>query len=187
MKFPSTRTLVLAGGAVAAAALARNAVRSAISTLQPIAALDLRRYLGDWFEIARYPNRFERQCAGGASAHYALLADGQVQVSNRCRRADGSVEQAVGAARQCGGPQSARLQVRFAPAWLSLVPLVWADYWVIDLDPDYTLAAVSEPRRDYLWILARTPEVEPAAYQALLARLVAQGFDLERLVPTPQP
>jgi apolipoprotein D and lipocalin family protein len=66
------------------------------------------------------------------------------------------------------------------------LPWVWGDYWVIDLDPGYTLAAVSEPGRDYLWILSRTPTVDSGAYQALLRRLEAKGFDITRLQATPQ-
>jgi len=73
------------------------------------------------------------------------------------------------------------LEVRFAPAWLSWVPMVWGNYWVIDLDPAYQLVAVSEPSREYLWVLSRTPTVDAAAYQALLGRLQAQGFDLSKL------
>jgi apolipoprotein D and lipocalin family protein len=76
--------------------------------------------------------------------------------------------------------------VRFAPRWLSFLPFVWGDYWVIDLDPDYQLAAVSEPGRDYLWILARTPTVSRQAYCALLDRLERQGFDLSKLELTRQ-
>jgi apolipoprotein D and lipocalin family protein len=76
--------------------------------------------------------------------------------------------------------------VRFAPAWLSFLPMVWGDYWVIDLDPDYQLAAVSEPGRDYLWILARTPTVSRQALGALLDRLERQGFDLSKLEMTKQ-
>ena len=68
---------------------------------------------------------------------------------------------------------------------MSWLPLVWADYWVIDLDAEYRLVAVSEPGRDYLWVLSRTPQVEPAAYDALLGRLAAQGFDLQRLERSP--
>jgi apolipoprotein D and lipocalin family protein len=64
--------------------------------------------------------------------------------------------------------------------------MVWGDYWVIDLDEKYQLSAVSEPKREYLWILSRTPQVEPAEYDALLARLTAQGLDVSRLVRTPQ-
>jgi apolipoprotein D and lipocalin family protein len=73
------------------------------------------------------------------------------------------------------------LQVRFAPAWLSWLPMVWGNYWVIDLDDGYQLVAVSEPKREFLWILSRTPKVSAEAYSALLERLKAQGFDLERL------
>jgi apolipoprotein D and lipocalin family protein len=76
--------------------------------------------------------------------------------------------------------------VRFAPAWLSWLPWVWGDYWVIDLDEDYQLVAVSEPKRDYLWVLARSRSVAPAAYAALLARLRQQGFDTGKLQRTQQ-
>ena len=86
-----------------------------------------------------------------------------------------------------GGPTSPKLQVRFAPAWLSWLPWVWGDYWVIDLDKDYQLAAVSDAKREYLWVLSRNKQVPPAAYQALLARLTAQGFDTQRLELSTQP
>lgn len=148
----------------------------------PIAGLDLERYLGRWHEIARYPNRFQRQCVGNVEAIYRALGDGRVEVTNRCRIEAGGVSQAVGVARRPGGDGSPRLKVRFAPAWLSLIPAVWADYWVIDLDADYQLAAVSGPSREYLWILSRTPELAPEVYAALLERLRAQGFDTDKLV-----
>jgi apolipoprotein D and lipocalin family protein len=76
--------------------------------------------------------------------------------------------------------------VRFVPAWLFFIPAVWADYGVIDLDTAYQLVAASEPKREYLWILSRSPKMDPAAYDALLARLSSQGFDLQRLEKTPQ-
>ena len=75
---------------------------------------------------------------------------------------------------------------RFAPAWLSILPMVWADYWVIDIDPQYQLFAVSEPKREYLSVLSRSKQVDPAQYQALLARLAERGFDLKRLALSPQ-
>ena len=115
------------------------------------------------------------------SADYALLEDGSLRVLNQCRNAQGEWEQAVGLARQVGGPQSAKLEVRFAPAWLSFLPFVWGDYWVVDLDERYELVAVSEPRREYLWILSRTPEVDQARYEALLARLATMGLDVRKL------
>jgi len=154
--------------------------------LKTIPALDVPRYMGVWFEIAKFPNWFQRKCTGAARAEYSLQSDGTVQIVNRCRIEGGATIEAVGAARQVGPASSPKLEVRFAPAWLSFLPLVWGDYWVIDLDERYQLVAVSEPKRDYLWILARTPHVDPDAYQSLLARLSRMGFDLSRLQATPQ-
>jgi len=156
------------------------------SDLATIPSLDLPRYLGDWYEIAKFPNRFQRKCTGFTKATYTALPDGRVQVTNRCRLADGSTDVAIGVARQVGAADSPRLKVRFAPALLSFIPLVWGDYWIIDLDRDYGLAAVSEPGREYLWILSRTPTVSKPAYDALVARLAGQGLDVRKLERTPQ-
>ena len=156
------------------------------SDLATIPSLDLPRYLGTWYEIAKFPNRFQRKCAGFTIATYTALPDGRVQGENRCRLADGGVDVAIGVARQVGPAHSPRLKVRFAPALLSFLPMVWGDYWIIDLDRDYGLAAVSEPGREYLWILSRTPTVSKSAYDALVARLSGQGLDVRKLVRTPQ-
>ncbi len=154
---------------------------NASAPLETIATLDVPRYMGTWYEIAKYPNWFQRKCAQGTRADYRLAEAGQVSVTNRCRTADGETIEAMGLARQIGPLTSPKLQVRFAPAWLSFLPFVWGNYWVIDLDEAYQLVAISEPGRDYLWILARTPTVDAGAYDALLARLAARGFDLKRL------
>lgn len=171
----------------AAALLATAGVATAADApLATIPTLDTTRYVGTWYEIAKFPNYFQRKCLSDTVATYTAQADGAIRVDNRCTEEGQQVEQAIGAARQPGGPGSPKLEVRFAPAWLTWLPLVWADYWVIDLDPGYTLAAVSEPKREYLWILSRTPKVAPQAYAALLQRLAAQGFDTGKLVPTKQ-
>lgn len=153
--------------------------------LQPITALSVPRYMGVWYEIAKFPNDFQKQCVGDTTATYTLRDDGRVEVVNRCRTADGKLDAAEGMARQLGGADSPRLKVRFAPAILSFIPMVWGDYWVVDLDDKYQLSAVSEPKREYLWILSRTPQVSPADYDALLARLTARGLDVSKLVRTP--
>lgn len=163
-----------------------HAMAAAPTALQTIDSLDLPRYLGTWYEIARYPNRFQQQCVANSRADYQQAEDGSITVRNSCQLADGSSSVAIGAARRVGAAGSPRLQVRFAPAWLSALPLVWGNYWVIDLDPDYRLVAVSEPKREYLWILSRTPVVEAGTYNALLARLRQQGFDSGKLQADPQ-
>lgn len=161
----------------------------ATPAMQPLAsveALDVQRYMGKWYEISHYPNWFQKKCQGASRAEYALKDNGEVAVVNRCRLENGEMNTATAVGRQVGGPNSARLKVSFAPAWLSFIPAVWGDYWVVDLDPDYSLVAVSEPKREYLWVLSRTPQVDPARYTALLARLEGQGFDVSKLVTTKQ-
>ena len=156
-------------------------ILSDASPLRTIGALDVPRYMGTWFEIAKYPNRFQRKCVSNTRAEYTPLADGTVQVLNRCTRDDGVVDEALGQARQVGDSRSPKLEVRFAPAWLSFLPWVWGNYWVVDLDPEYQLVAVGEPKREYLWILARTPTVNARAYEELVARLEKQGYDSRKI------
>ena len=154
--------------------------------LTTVASVNVPRYMGTWYEIAKYPNWFQRKCVSNTSAQYSTQPDGTVRVQNRCTQADGKVSEAIGQARQIGESTSPKIQVRFAPEWLSFVPLVWGNYWVIDLDTDYQLVAVSEPTRDYLWVLSRTPEVSAKAYDELMARLEKKGFDLKKLEKSTQ-
>ena len=175
--------------ALSAAGLQAQTAPTPASTQAPlptIAALDVPRYMGRWYEIAKFPNWFQRKCVADTSANYQLLADGSVEVLNQCRQKNGEMQQALGAARQIGPATSPKLQVRFAPAWLSVLPFVWGNYWVIDLDDRYELVAISEPKREYLWVRSRSPQVEPARYQALLGRLKALGLDTDKLEVTVQ-
>lgn len=170
-------------GLVSACASSSTEPAGAVA-LTAVPALDVPRYMGTWYEIAKFPNWFQAKCDSETSATYSLQPDATLQVVNRCRRASGEMDEALGIARQIGDETSPRLQVRFAPWWLSWIPSVWGNYWVVDLDAGYQLVAVSEPRREYLWILARSPQVDPGAYEALLGRLKAKGFDLARLEVT---
>jgi apolipoprotein D and lipocalin family protein len=154
--------------------------------LSTITSLDVPRYMGTWYEIAKYPNWFQKKCVADTRAEYQLQANGRIQVTNQCRLETGVLDVAIGEARQIGPSTSPKLQVRFAPAWLSMLPFVWGDYWVVDLDEGYHLVAVSEPKREYLWVLSRTPKAESGDYDALMGRLKAQGFDLGRLERTKQ-
>jgi len=154
--------------------------------VRTVDAVDLDRYLGDWFEIARFPTRFQRDCVGDVRATYTKRPDNRVQVVNRCRTADGGVKEAPGVARVVDPRTSARLKVRFAPAALSFLPFVWGDYWIIGLADDYSWATVGSPDREYLWILARTPTLDATRFAAALAAARGNGFDVERLVKTTQ-
>jgi len=101
------------------------------ASLATIPSLDVPKYMGTWYEIAKFPNFFQRNCVADTSAQYSAEPNGTVKVINRCRERNGDMTEAVGAARQIGDKNSPKLEVRFAPAWLSFIPMVWGDYWVI--------------------------------------------------------
>ena len=171
--------------AVVASLVPRPAVAQAQPPVRTVPFVDLDRYVGDWFEIARFPNRFQKACLGDARATYTRLPDRRIEVVNRCRTADGENE-ARAVARIVDDRAFTKLKVRFAPAWLSWLPAVWGNYWVIGLAADYSWAVVGEPGREYLWILARTPQLDEESLEAARSAARANGYDVDRLVPTPQ-
>lgn len=154
--------------------------------LQPVPSVDLARYVGTWYEIAHYPNYFQRMCVSGTRAQYSTLPSGNVQVQNRCVNEKKEEVAVTGQARVLPNSGNAKLVVRFAPNWLAWLPFVWAPYWVIQLADDYRYAVVSEPSREYLWILSRTATLAEADLQAIKARLKEQGLDAAKLKFTPQ-
>lgn len=153
---------------------------------EPVAAVDLARYAGTWYEQAHLPMFFQRKCVADTTARYSVNDDGTVAVVNRCRTKDGSFDEARGVARVVDG-RTSTLEVRFAPQWLSWLPMVWGDYWVIALDEsDYRWAMVGAPGRDYLWILSRSPQLDPAVRSRLIEQARAMGYPVEKLIDTPQ-
>jgi apolipoprotein D and lipocalin family protein len=150
-------------------------------------SLDLNRYAGQWYEIARFPNEFQLKCVSNVAAKYTLLANGEIEVLNSCRESDGTVDSAIGRAKLADkyGPAS-RLKVRFAPGILGWIPMVWGDYWVLDVTEDYSAALVGTTDREFLWILSRSPTLDSAIYERLVATAERQWFDVGRLVRTRQ-
>lgn len=160
-----------------------TAAATPVTPVTPVNELQLDRYLGQWHEIARLPMWFQRNCASDVTANYSRRADGTIAVHNACRGKNGKPMDAHGVARLPQPSQApAKLEVRFAPAWLGWLPMVWADYWVIALDKDYRWAMVGEPRRKYLWILSRQPSLDRATFDALKQRAAGMGYDLAPLI-----
>lgn len=162
------------------------------ANLPTVASVDLLRYAGTWYEVARIPNFFQRKCTSDVSANYAPQPDGTITVTNRCRRADGEVDTVVGQARRptVRGETAAdegKLEVRFAPRWLAFIPAVWGDYWIISLDPQYTMSLVGTPDRQYLWLLSRYPTVGADVVDEWLAKAQALGFDTAHVVRAASP
>ena len=148
--------------------------------------VDLKKYAGKWYEIARYPFKYQKQCVGNTTATYSIRSADRIEVLNQCVTKDGSTDSANGAAKVADKKTNAKLKVRFAPSILSFIPGVWGDYWILDLDKDYKYVAVGDPDRKYLWILSRDPKMPDAVYQDMLRRLEKQGFNPGKLERTAQ-
>ena len=169
------KVIVLVG-----ASLVSMAVENKKPNLETVAFVDLSRYVGQWYEIGRLPNRFQKKCAGSVTANYTLRSDGDIKVVNRCRKQSGEFTTATGKAKIVDSQTNAKLKVTFFWAF-------YGKYWILDLGPDYDYAVVGEPGRDYLWILSRTPTMDEDLYQHLVAKARARGFDTSRLIRTVQP
>ncbi len=146
--------------------------------------LDLNRYLGKWYEIARFPNSFEAECHA-VTAQYSLREDNRITVRNSCHKGalDGPLEIAKGVARPAG---AGKLEVTFVPA-LSVLPFLWGDYWVLDVTDDYGIAVVGTPKGKTGWILARKARISPAEFDAAVDVLRRNGYDTAPLYRVPQP
>lgn len=176
-----TLVAAFAGAAFLPAAPAR-----AQAPLPTVAKVDLARYLGRWYEIARLPNRFQSQCAGNVTATYSEINATAIRVANACRNFAGEDEVAEGVARVRDTTTNAKLEVRFLPLALAWLPFAWGDYWILDLAPDYSHALVGTPSREYLWVLSREPAMSDAQYRTLAEKARALGFDDTKIVRTRQ-
>jgi len=143
--------------------------------LQTVQKVDLKRYLGQWYEIARYPNRFQKGCLE-SSAIYTLRDDGDIEVLNRCKDSgDGKQRQSKGHAWVVDSASNAKLKVSF----------FWpfrGDYWIIELGREYEYAVIGTPNRKYFWILSRTRTMDDTLYAVILQRAKQQGFDPDQVV-----
>ena len=176
---------LLAGLAMAASSAAQasssGAPSAGLPPPQALSSLEVTPYMGTWYQVALFPNRFQAQCVSDTTATYRQLADGSVEVRNRCRMADGRMDEAIGRARPTGELKGstlspAQLEVSFLPSWIRWLPVGWGHYWVIQLASDGRYAVVSEPSRQYLWVLSRTLRLTPDDETAIRSRLIEQGF-----------
>ena len=146
---------------------------------QPAKPVELSRYLGHWYELARYEQGFQKDC-DGVTADYALREDGKVEVINTCRKPDGSIKRATGKAKVVDTATGAKLKVSFFGPF-------YGDYWVLDHADDYSWSIVGEGSGRYLWLLSREANPGAAKLDALIARARAMGYDTSMLRLTRQP
>lgn len=154
--------------------------RDASIPLTTVASVDVERYQGRWYEVARYPNSFERNCEG-VFAEYALREDGLISVANTCHEGsvDGKVKVAQGRARVVDAVTNSKLEVSFFGPF-------WGDYWIIDLATDYSVSIVGEPSGRYLWVLSRAPQIDSETRAGIMQTLRAFGYNTDALYFTAQ-
>lgn len=150
-----------------------------VAVPQPAKPVELNRYLGRWYEIARYEQGFQKDC-DGVTADYSLREDGKIRVVNTCRKPDGKVDYAVGKAKVVDGSAGAKLKVSFFGPF-------YGDYWVLDRADDYSWAVVGDGSGRYLWLLSREATPSAEKVEALYARARALGYDTALLRRTQQP
>lgn len=151
-----------------------------------IAQVDLGKYLGVWYEIARKPMYFQNQCAKNVQAVYTLNVNGNVSVENSCVNQDGHIEQAQGEAYVVNAPHNSKLRVSFLPESLRWLPVGRGDYWILKLDANYQTVLVGEPKRKYMWVLSREPHLSDEVLQEYLKYAQSLGYRTNDLIYTVQ-
>ncbi len=155
--------------------------------VETVSYVDLDRYLGKWYEIARFEQSFQKGCTG-TSAVYEKLKGGEIKVTNSCYKdsLDGKLKVATGRAWVKDQVTNAKLKVQFFLNFIR-ISFLSGNYWIIDLDEqNYTYAVVGDPSRKYLWILSRTKTMDETLYNEIVERAKMQGFDVTKLIKTIQ-
>lgn len=178
------KILTLVGGiallSVAAFAYAGN------EKLQTVQNVDLKNYLGTWHEIARKPMYFQKKCDYNVTADYSLNENGSIKVDNRCYDKNGKLQQSIGEAFVQNAPANSKLKVSFLPKALRWLPVGRGDYWILKLDENYQVALIGTPNKKYLWLLSRSPQLDPAITAEYLNYAKSLGYDLSDLIETKQ-
>ena len=161
-------------------------IHPSANTPTTVDSVDLKKYAGTWYEIGRLPMYFQRNCASDVTANYTQKTDGSgIIVTNKCKAEDGSGISAEGLAKPADDTGS-KLKVTFLPSWIRWLPVGRADYWVLARDPDYKTALVGSPDKDYLWLLARSPDISQETYAKYRQIAQQQGYDLKEFQLTTQ-
>jgi apolipoprotein D and lipocalin family protein len=146
--------------------------------------VDLQKYAGTWYEIAKIPNSFQDQCVGNTTASYSLNDDGSIKVVNKCKDDEGDMDSAEGLANVVDTKSNSKLEVSFVSIFG--IHLFWGDYWIIGLSDDYSYAVIGTPNRKYGWILSRTPQLSEEKLNEAYDILRKNGYNPKDFVMTPQ-
>lgn len=172
--------VVLIGLGMATMAYAQN------KPLHTVEEVELDKYLGVWYEVARKPMYFQNKCDRDVSATYTLNENGNIGVDNRCYTKDGQLNQSIGEAFIQNAPFNSKLKVSFLPESVRWLPIGRGDYWILKIDDAYQTVLVGEPRRKYLWVLSRSAQPDQAVVKEYLDYAQSIGYDIGDVIHTKQ-
>lgn len=177
---------IVLGGAVLIGLGAMTLASAQTQPLQVVEKVQLDRYLGVWYEQARKPLSFQNKCDRDVVATYTLNENGNIHVDNRCVQKDGSSTQSIGEATVQNEPFNSKLKVSFLPEAIRWLPIGRGDYWILKLDDDYQTVLVGEPKRKYMWVLSRDPQLDKNVLNQYLDYAKTVGFNLDDVIYTKQ-
>jgi len=181
-----TLAKIALGGAVLVGLGMATMAYAQTKPLQTVERVELDKYLGVWYEVARKPLYFQNKCDRDVTATYTLNENGNVVVDNRCYTKEGKLTQSIGEAFIQNAPFNSKLKVSFLPEAIRWLPFGRGDYWVLKLDENYQTVLVGEPRRKYMWVLSRSPQPDQAVVNEYLEYAKSLGYDLGDVIHTKQ-
>lgn len=174
------------GGALLMGLSAVTTVHAKDQPLKTVDKVELDRYLGVWYEVARKPLSFQNKCDRNVTATYTLNENGNVTVDNKCLMKDGKTTQSLGEAYIQNAPFNTKLKVSFLPGAVRWLPIGRGDYWILKIDEDYQTVLVGEPERKYMWVLSRTQQPSAEVLKEYLDYAKSVGYDLGDIINTKQ-
>ena len=175
---------IAVGGVILLGLAATTMVYAQAKPLHVADKVELDKYLGVWYEIARKPMSFQNQCDSNVTATYTFNENGNVLVDNRCTMKDGQQSHAIGEAFVQNAPFNTKLKVSFLPEAIRWLPAGRGDYWILKIDENYQTVLVGEPSRKYMWVLSRDPHPDPRVVNEYLDYAKSVGYDLKNLIRT---
>ena len=177
---------IVVGGAVLVGLGMATMAYAQTKPLHVVEKVELDKYFGVWYEVARKPMYFQNKCDRDVSATYTLNENGNIAVDNRCYAQDGKLNQSSGEAFVQNAPFNSKLKVSFLPESIRWLPVGRGDYWILKIADDYQTVLVGEPKRKYMWVLSRSAQPDPAVVKEYLDYAQSVGFDLSDIIHTKQ-
>ncbi|WP_445115550.1 lipocalin family protein [Acinetobacter sp. WZC-1] len=177
---------IVLGGVLLAGVTVSGVSHAQGKTLPVAEKVELDKYLGLWYEVVRKPTYFQNKCVRDVSVRYTVNENGNIAIDNRCHGHNGELIRSLGEAFVSNEPFNSKFRVSFLPEVVRWLPVGRSDYWILKLEDDYQMVLIGEPKRKYLWILARDPHPDETLVNEYLKYAQSAGYDVKDVMHTQQ-